>query len=111
MWEKPLLALGFSLLARNFPVRSLSPTLSFAFCPSPEPRAKSQKPRAARKCRVFKILPASLTGSRFYKESFLPAQWNQDFTGYRGRGVWNPYSLFAVRSGLWRERMANGKRG
>ncbi len=48
-----------------------------------EPRAK---PKGARKYLVFRILPASLTGSGFYRESFLPAQWNQDFTGYWGEG-------------------------
>ncbi len=42
------------------------------------------------KCSNFndsKILPVSLTRSRFCGESFSAAQWNQDFTGCLGEGA------------------------
>jgi hypothetical protein len=43
-----------------------------------------------------RILPASLTGSRFYRETFSPAQWNQDFTKYLGEGVTRSGQLSVV---------------
>ena len=66
--------------------------------------AKSEEPKAKSRTQVpcFQDFACKSHGLKIFKESFLPAQWNQDFTGYRGGGGYaNPYSLFAVRSGLW----------
>ncbi len=72
---------------------------------SQKPKAKSQKPKQAKsqrptpKCRLFNILPASLTGSRFYRPTFPPPQWNQDFTRIPREG-WNDCRLFSCRSSV-----------
>jgi len=47
------------------------------------------------KSNFRKILPVTLTRSRFCEESFFLTQWNQDFMGHRGEGG------TAVASGRW----------
>jgi hypothetical protein len=41
------------------------------------------------KSLFWKILPITLTRSRFYEEKFFPTEWNQDFAGRVREGIPN----------------------